>query len=385
MAWYDPTSWSSGDVGNAVWQAATLGLGGAITDDPAAEQERARKALLQQQAQAAGQFADTSAGNYQTLGLRGSGALDALQRQAQGQDSVSALQLQQALQQNVAAQRSLAAGASPQNAAMAARTAAIQTGRLGAGLAGQQALAGLQERNQAQQAYAQLLQGLRGQDLNATLGSRQTATQGYGAANAGMPEKSWIEKYGPAVQGGLSAAAKTMSDRLLKTDVRDGAPDANKAIDSLRAYAYRYKDPQYGEGPQVGVMAQDLEKAGLGQAVVNTPAGKAIDPGKLSGANTAMIAALGRRVAELERAPTFQSNAADAVTADTPQQRDVRAREAALFATGDQKAIDEQHQLNRRRMILGEQDNLRRYEATKAAVQQQTGALAALQRQARGQ
>src|SRR5262249_11352646 len=82
-------------------------------------------------------------------------ALEPLQRLASGQDSISAEQLRQGLQQNVAAQRSLAAGAAPANAAMAARTASIQAARLGSGMAGQQAIAGLQERQQAQQALSQ--------------------------------------------------------------------------------------------------------------------------------------------------------------------------------------------------------------------------------------
>jgi hypothetical protein len=179
---------------------------------------------------------------------RGQGALDYLQGQARGENSVSAEQLRQALQQNLAAQRSMAASASPQNAAMAARTAAIQSGRLGAGLAGQQAVAGLAERNQAQQAYAQSLGQMRGQDLQAALGSRQTAVGANGAGQVGAPEKSLLEQYGPAVAsiGGLIA-----SDRRLKTDVEDGDAKANKMLEGLRAYSYRYKD----EGDSSGASA----------------------------------------------------------------------------------------------------------------------------------
>src|SRR5678815_2977267 len=144
-----------------------------------------RKRLLAQQAGLSGQFADQGQAGYGALGQRGTGALDYLQQQAQGQNSVSAEQLRQGLQQNQAGMMSYAAGASPQNAAMAARTAAIQSGRLGAGLAGQQAIARLQERQQAQQQYGQLLQALRAQELQAALQSRQNAMGGYGAAQAG--------------------------------------------------------------------------------------------------------------------------------------------------------------------------------------------------------
>jgi hypothetical protein len=217
-----------GDLGNAAGGAASgaaagavLGpygalagglVGGAIGyfsggDDDAAKAEALRKQLLYQQAGMSGQFADNAQAGYGAYGQQAQQPLTYLQRTAQGENSVSSEQLRQALQQNVAAQRSLAAGASPQNAAMAARTAAIQSGRLGAGLAGQQAVAGLQERAQANQAYGSLLGTLRGQDLNAALSARQNAMTGYGANNAGAPPKSWIEQYGPAIQGGLSAYA----------------------------------------------------------------------------------------------------------------------------------------------------------------------------------
>lgn len=111
---------------------------------------------------------------------------------ATGRESVSAMQLAQSLQQNQAQQQSMAAGARPGNAAMAARTAAMTAGRQGAGLAGQQAIAGIQERQAAQSALSQALLTERGQDVNAT-------TQGYGNA---------ASAYGSA----LGAALKTPSD-----------------------------------------------------------------------------------------------------------------------------------------------------------------------------
>jgi len=271
-----------------------------LDQDPGAEAEKLRKQQLYGQAGQAGSFANFGQAGYSQLGQQGNGALAALQRQAQGQDSVSAEQLRQAMQANLAQQRSLAAGASPQNAAMAARTAAIQSGRINAGMAGQQATAGLAERNQAQQQYGQLLQGLRQQDLNAALGSRQTAVSAYSAQNAGEKEKGNAEKYGPMIEGGGAALMKLMSDRRVKKNIRGGDHDASKALDGLRAYTYAYKNRKHGDGKQLGVMAQDLERAGLGQAVIDTPDGKAVHVGKLAGANTAMLAALGRRVAKLE-------------------------------------------------------------------------------------
>lgn len=264
--------------------------------DPWKVSDKTRQDLLAQQGGRAGMFADQSERGYAQYGAQGQGALDQLQAQANGQNSVSALQLRQGLQQNLAAQRAQAASASPQNAAMAARTAAMQSSRLGAGLAGQQAVAGLQERNQAQQQYGAMLQGLRGQDLNAALSSRQNANSGYGAGNTGAPQKTWSETYGPAIIAGASA----VSDRRLKTGIRDGDESADKAIKGLRSFMFRYKDEQHGKGDQLGVMAQDLERAGLKHAVIDTPTGKVVHGAKLATANTAMISALGRRLAALE-------------------------------------------------------------------------------------
>jgi len=136
------------------------------------------------------------------------------------------------------------------------------------------------------------------QDLNATLGARQGAIQGYGAGNAGAPEKSFLEKYGPAIQSGASAIAA--SDRRLKKDIKDGDRDANKAIEGLRAYAFTYKDAKHGGGRQMGVMAQDMSRAGLKHAVIDTPDGKMVHGAKAATSALALVGALGRRVAKLE-------------------------------------------------------------------------------------
>lgn len=259
----------------------------------------ARAPLLDKQSEAAGSFADSSQANYNALGARGATSLDQLQRQANGQNSVSAEQLRQGLQQNQAAQMSMAQGGAPQDAASRARTASIQSARLGSGLAGQQAVAGLQERNQAQGQYAQLLQGLRGQELQGSLGGRQAAITGYGGGQpAPPPEKSKVEKFGPAIIGGIAA----LSDRRLKTDVKDGSADADKMLNALRSFTYRYKDEdKHGKGARTGIMAQDLERAGIKHAVINTRGGKMVHGAHLATANTAMLAALRRRVEKIEK------------------------------------------------------------------------------------
>lgn len=300
-------------LGQAGQKAAWWDPGGQLLEDPGAAEEEQRKAQLYGQAAAAGGFADQSQQGYGAYGQQaqgylgqGQGALAALQRQMQGQDSVSALQLRQALGQNQAQQMSMAAGASPQNAAAAARTAAIQSGRLGAGLAGQQAVAGQQERNQATSQFGNLLGQqqaavgqLRGQDLQAALQSRGQAIQGYGAQDAGQPAQSNIQKFGGALGGVLGAIVA--SDRRLKTDIKDGGAKADALLAALRrSSSYRYKDEKkHGKGEYVGPMAGDLERAGS-RAVINTPAGKMVDGARLATENTAMLAALRDRVAKLE-------------------------------------------------------------------------------------
>ncbi len=175
----------------------------------------------------------------------------------------------------------------------------MNMGRANYGMAGQQALAGLAERNQATQNLSGLLTNMRGQDVNASLGARQNAIGGYGAGQQGAPEKSWLEKYGPAVED--AAKAYAASDKRLKTEIKDGDDDVDKAMAGLKAYSYRYKDEKFGKGKQVGILAQDLEKSGLGHTVVDTPSGKMVNGAKMSLTNTSMIARLAKRLGDLEQ------------------------------------------------------------------------------------
>ena len=150
-------------------------------------------------------FSGINQGQYNQLGAQGMGALSNLQALANGQNSVSAEQLRQGLQSNLANQQSMAAGASPNNAAMAARNAAQNMGRLGYGMAGQQAVAGLQERNQAQGQYANLLGTLRGQDLQGSLGGLNAATGAYGGGLNGQRDPTLISQWGGPISGAIKA------------------------------------------------------------------------------------------------------------------------------------------------------------------------------------
>ena len=238
---------------------------------------------------AAGQYGANQAGINQSIA--------ALQAQANGQNSVSAMQLAQGQQANLAAQQSMAASANPQNAAMAARNAAYNMNSSNYGLSGQQAVAGLQERNQAQSALGQLQLGQSGQNLQGALGGYGVANQGYGNA-LGTPQQG----IGPMVQSavGGAAAAAVKSDRRAKTDIKDADGDSAKMLEALKSYRYRYKNEKDGKGEQFGIMAQDLERAGLKSAVIDTPRGKYVDGGKVATASLGLTAALARRVSKLE-------------------------------------------------------------------------------------
>ena len=267
---------------------------GGLADE--SESAKAKRAQLEQQGAAAAGFAGLGEAGYGGLTSEAAAARDYLRRIAEGRESIAAEQLRQGLEQNVATQRSLAASASPQNSAMAARTAAIQAGRLGAGMSGAAALAGIQERRAAQQALNDAILGARGQDIQVALGSRQNAIAGYGGIT---PDKSWLEKWSGPIAGGISAGA-ALSDERHKEDIRGGEKKAKRAIEGLKAYAYKYKDERNGKGEQLGPMAQDLEKAGLGHAVVDTPKGKYVDGAKAALSSLALVAALGKRVKKLE-------------------------------------------------------------------------------------
>lgn len=264
------------------------------TDESASSKNK--RSDLDETGQAANQFAEYNQGGYQQLTGEAAAQRDALRRQASGQDSLSSEQLRQGLQQNLASQRSMAAGASPGNSAMAARNAAMNMGRAASGMSGAAATAGIQERRAAQDALSQMILQQRGQDLQGALGSRQNAISGYGGIT---PEGTWLDKNAPLIKMAADGAA-AVSDERAKTGVQPGGANAARILDGLKAYNYRYKNAANGAGPQMGVMAQDMERAGLGHAVMNTPRGKMVDAGKAATSSLALTAALAERVKKLE-------------------------------------------------------------------------------------
>jgi hypothetical protein len=158
--------------------------------------EANKKKQLEAAAAAAGNFAGQGEAGYGAM--TGELAADrAYQRDIMtGKNSLSGEQLRQGLQQNMAAQRSMAASATPQNAVMASRNAMNNMNRAGIGMSGQAAMAGIQERAAAEQALARMMMEQRGQSMQGAIGSRGNAISGYGGVK---PEGSTLDKWGPAI------------------------------------------------------------------------------------------------------------------------------------------------------------------------------------------
>lgn len=96
---------------------------------------------------------------------------------------------------------------------------------------------------------------------------------------------------------GLSAAA-AFSDEEVKKEVDDFDP--SQFLDDLTSVKYRYKNPEMGQGKQVGVMAQDIEKE-VPQMVHDTPEGKVVDYNKAGGPILASMASLHERLKKVEK------------------------------------------------------------------------------------
>lgn len=263
---------------------------------------------LGRESDAASGFADQGQRGFNQLGNQAQQQIRALKDLQEGKNSVSAEQLRQGLQQNLASQQAFAASARPGNSAMAARTGAIQANRAAGGLAGQQAIAGLAERNQATQNLSGFIDSQRQQELQAALGSRQNALSGLGTIENARSNRFTGITGTPTgtdklLSAGMGVATLAASDRLLKTNVAPGGAAADALISGLRPYRFEYKDPaKHGQGEHLGIMAQDLERSKLGrQAVVNTPGGKAVHGAKAATLALGGLARIGERVAKLEK------------------------------------------------------------------------------------
>lgn len=229
MGWLDVNSW-----GDSIENA--LGVGQYDPTNP----DRAQLQGVGQQAQG---FGNQALGNYgQSSGqLQGTyNQMGQTQNYLQGVmngQGPAAGQLQQGLAQNMAAQRSLAA--SQPGSVEAARTAGMNNSRLQTGIAGQTALAGMQERNaaaqqlnQAQLNQAQLQYGARGQDAAGANAAYGTAGNSY-TSTIQNPQKTGASLIGGGAGGLVGGVAAMFSDKRLKKNIEDADEDAGDMLDRL--------------------------------------------------------------------------------------------------------------------------------------------------------
>jgi hypothetical protein len=102
-----------------------------------------------------------------------------------------------------------------------------------------------------------------------------------------------------AAPGILDTIGGWFSDERLKTDKQQlSDADIDKMMAGLTGYKYRYKGDKSNPG-QVGVMAQDVEK-GMGDSVINTPAGKMLQGPQLMGHALSILANQHDRLLDLE-------------------------------------------------------------------------------------
>lgn len=271
--------------------------------------------------------------------------LDAF-RQQKSDQSLAQQQMNQGVENAIAAQRSAAASARGMSPALAQRIAANQMTDVQNQAVRNSAMLRAQETANANNAMAGLLGQVAGQDINVAnqnLGA-QMQQRGMndqlmmGAMQAGMGfEEGLIDRrmqaeamrqkafedaqrrrvgiatgnmqaeaqHTGALAGmaGAGLGAAMMSDRNVKTSIKGSDKETEAMLDALKSQSWEYKDKKHGEGRWNGVMAQDLEKSSLGrEAVMETPEGKALDPRKVISALLAGSANINKRLRKLEGA-----------------------------------------------------------------------------------
>ena len=185
---------------------------------------------------------------------------------------------------------------------------------MGANLAGQQQ-SSLQSELATKGAFTDQMAGMTEAQLQDVVAQqnqafeKEMAEKGYGlqrqAAAASRPRSpSAMDQFMGLAQTVAPFAMMAYSDKDLKKNIRSAKDkdllnpgQIDGFLDSLFAKQYNYKSKKHGEGKQVGIMAQDLEKTQLGkQMVENTPEGKRVNFGKGLGLVMASQARLNERL-----------------------------------------------------------------------------------------
>lgn len=256
-----------------------------------------------------------------------------MQRFAGGAPTVSGQQFQQAADRGMKQQLALAASQGG-NPALAARQAAMSTAGMTQDLAGQAAVARMQEQQALEQSLGQQLAQARQADIGlatdqaqlaqqAALANQQAraqlqaqqnqlgtaitgqqvglnqgqfaANQAYDQARIGAGQAQ--TKTGMDVLGGVGGALAFLSDKRAKRNISPSGDEVKKFLDSLEPKKYDYKKGKGTPGKKLGILAQDMEKSPLGKDVVKeTAAGKMIDNADAVSALLASVADLNKRL-----------------------------------------------------------------------------------------
>lgn len=281
---------------------------------------------------------DALAAEAQGYDMRGqrAGAIAGLRDAAFGTGGPSAAEalLGRGMNQGMNQQLALAASAQGANRAAARRQAAFNNAAIAGDTSAQMAALRAQEQQTARGQLAQALsQGVSADDAYATNlmnqglerdkfttgvdiqneANRAQAAENYYSRTAdiykanigaetsrrGQDMSMASDIVGGVTQAaGAAGAAGVGSDKRGKKDVRAGG--AEEFLEALKAYGFEYKDPSgpaKGAGPQLGVMAQDVEKSDLGDdMVVDGQDGKELHTGKALGPVLAALANLHERM-----------------------------------------------------------------------------------------
>lgn len=243
----------------------------------------------------------------------------ALEAAAQGKTpSAAEAQMRQAMGRATNQQFALARSTPGLAPGAALRQASIGAAAASQDIAGQAAALRAQEQAQA-----------RGQLANYSLGQQQQQLQrdqydrqGWGAVLGGLSSMgaqyatskgggggSALNVQGgygtvPSASGGVRQQIdpedpRPMSDERAKTGIGDGDDEAEALLEALRAATYRYRDPGApgaAPGPQLGVMAQDVERAAPGMVGRDDAGMRRLDGDRSLGPILAALANLHGRV-----------------------------------------------------------------------------------------
>lgn len=153
-------------------------------------------------------------------------------------------------------------------------------------------------RNTQQQYNKNLIQQNFENELKKRVGQAKLAAANQQAA--GQNSQNQANAFNQTVGTGITAASMFMSDEREKENIEEF--DASAFLDSLTPHKYNYKNPKHGQGPQAGVMAQDLMKTAEGSSAVQQGEDGAymVDAGKASNLALASLADMHKRLKDLE-------------------------------------------------------------------------------------